>query len=111
MKIAIVTNQAPFVRGGAEYLADSLAGKLTARGHLAEVVRIPFKWYPLSAVAEHVLACRLLRIDSGGPDLVIALKFPAYYAPFGRKRLWLLHQFRQAYDLWGTPYGALPDTP
>ena len=24
--------------------------------------------------------------------------------------LWLLHQFRQAYDLWGTPYQGIPDT-
>ena len=33
MKIAIVNAQAPFVRGGAEYLADSLATRLTGRGH------------------------------------------------------------------------------
>jgi glycosyltransferase involved in cell wall biosynthesis len=25
--------------------------------------------------------------------------------------LWLLHQFRQAYDFWGTPHQDLPDTP
>jgi glycosyltransferase involved in cell wall biosynthesis len=25
--------------------------------------------------------------------------------------LWLLHQFRQAYDLWGTPYQDIPNTP
>jgi glycosyltransferase involved in cell wall biosynthesis len=35
-------------------------------------------------------------------DRVIALKFPAYLVPHPHKTLWLLHQYRQAYDLWGT---------
>jgi glycosyltransferase involved in cell wall biosynthesis len=33
-------------------------------------------------------------------DRVIALKFPAYLVPHPSKKLWLLHQFRQAYDLY-----------
>lgn len=109
MKIAIVTVQAPFVRGGAEALADGLASRLLARGHAVDLVRVPFKWYPPQAVAEHMLACRLLRVDAGEPDLVIALKFPAYLVPFENKRVWLLHQFRQAYELWGTPLAGIPD--
>jgi glycosyltransferase involved in cell wall biosynthesis len=111
MKISILNAQAPFVRGGAEYLADSLAARLTGRGHQVAVVRIPFKWYPPAAVVEHVLACRLLHVDAGDPDLVIALKFPAYLAPFPNKKVWLLHQFRQVYELWGTPYAGMPDDP
>ncbi len=111
MKIAIVNAQAPFVRGGAEYLADSLATRLTGRGHKVAHVRIPFKWYPPAAVVEHVLACRLMRVDTGNPDLVIALKFPAYLCPFENKKVWLLHQFRQVYELWGTPFAGMPDEP
>ena len=34
-------------------------------------------------------------------DRTIALKFPAYLIPHTEKTLWLLHQFRQAYDLYG----------
>jgi glycosyltransferase involved in cell wall biosynthesis len=109
VKIAIVTVQAPFVRGGAEYLADSLHGRLRGRGHEIDVVRIPFKWYPPQAIADHMLACRLLRVDAGDPDLVIGLKFPAYLVPFGNKKVWLLHQFRQVYELWGTPLADMPD--
>ncbi len=30
---------------------------------------------------------------------MIALKFPAYYVNHHAKTIWLLHQFRQAYDL------------
>ncbi|HLJ94769.1 MAG TPA: glycosyltransferase family 4 protein [Gemmataceae bacterium] len=111
MRISIVNVQAPFVQGGAEYLADSLAQKLQERGHEVACVRIPFKWYPPQAILEHMLACRLLHIESGNPDLVIALKFPAYLLPFPNKKIWLLHQFRQAYELWGTPHQAIPNTP
>jgi glycosyltransferase involved in cell wall biosynthesis len=111
VKIGIVNVQAPFIRGGAEYLAESLGAELNERGHRSEVIRIPFKWYPPQAVLEHMLACRLLRLDAGEPDLIIALKFPAYLAPFPRKKIWLLHQFRQVYDLWDSPFRDIPDTP
>lgn len=33
------------------------------------------------------------------PDLVIPLSFPAYYCHHPRKRPWLMHQFRGAYEL------------
>lgn len=111
MKIAILSVQVPFVRGGAEYLAESLAGKLRERGHRVEQVNVPFKWYPEKSVLQHMLACHSMRIDAGSADLAIALKFPAYFIPYRRKRLWLLHQFRQVYDLWGTEYSGMRDTP
>ncbi len=111
MKIAVVSNQAPFVSGGAEYLAEMLARRLRGRGHLVDVVRLPFKWYPAQTVLEHMLAVRLMNVAAGGLDLVIALKFPAYLAEFPNKKIWLLHQFRQVYELWGTPYAGMPDDP
>jgi glycosyltransferase involved in cell wall biosynthesis len=110
MKIAVLNTQTPFVRGGAEYLADSLVARLRGHGHKACVVRVPFKWYPPAAVAEHMVAFRLLRLEAADPDRVVALKFPAYLAPFPEKKVWLLHQFRQVYELWGTPYAGMPDT-
>jgi glycosyltransferase involved in cell wall biosynthesis len=111
MKIAIVNVQAPFIWGGAEYLAESLQERLVAAGHRVETIRIPFKWYPESSLIDSLMACRLMRIDAEDADLVIALKFPAYLIPFANKKLWLLHQFRQAYELWGTPFQQLADTP
>jgi len=44
-------------------------------------------------------------------DRIIAFKFPAYYLPHDNKFLWLVHQFRQVYDLWGTPYQGMDETP
>ncbi len=107
MKIAVVNNCVPFLSGGAEHLAMSLVTKLREYGHEAILVRIPFRWDPPEKIPEHILACRLLRIPN--TQRVIAMKFPAYYVPHEDKILWLLHQFRQAYDLWGTPFQGLPD--
>jgi glycosyltransferase involved in cell wall biosynthesis len=109
MKVAIVNNQAPFVRGGAELLAEWLHDKLEEYGHQAEIVRIPFQWNPPERIIDHMLSARLVRLAN--VDRVVALKFPAYYVPHESKFLWLLHQFRQVYDLWGTPYQDIPGTP
>ena len=108
MKIAVVNNMVPFVSGGAEYLAAALAQNLKRRGHSAMVIRYPFRWNPPEKIVESMLACRLMRILN--TDRVIALKFPAYYVPHDNKVLWLLHQFRQAYELWGTEWQDIPDT-
>jgi glycosyltransferase involved in cell wall biosynthesis len=57
-----------------------------------------------------MLACRLLDLTevAGTPvDLLIGLKFPAYLIPHPNKVLWILHQFRTAYDLWDHPLGDL----
>jgi glycosyltransferase involved in cell wall biosynthesis len=108
MRIAIVNNQAPFVRGGAELLAEWLQQKLEEYGHQAEIVRIPFQWNPPERIIDHMLAARLVRLPN--VDRVVAFKFPAYYVPHDDKVLWLLHQFRQAYDLWGTPFQGIPNT-
>jgi glycosyltransferase involved in cell wall biosynthesis len=44
-------------------------------------------------------------------DLVIGLKFPAYLVAHPNKVLWILHQHRPAYDLWGQPHGDLIYSP
>jgi glycosyltransferase involved in cell wall biosynthesis len=109
MRVAVVNNWTPFLRGGAELLADALVQKLRAHGHEATLIRLPFNWNPPAKILEHILACRCLRLHN--IDRVVALKFPAYYVQHDNKVLWLLHQFRQAYDLWGTPLQDLPDSP
>jgi len=102
MKIAIVNSMQPFVYGGAEFLADSLKDKLIEYGHEAQVIRFPFSWYPVKNLLNGILAARLTRLVN--TDLMIGLKFPAYLIPHGNKKLWLLHQLRQAYDFSGTEY-------
>jgi glycosyltransferase involved in cell wall biosynthesis len=110
MRIAIATVQIPFLRGGAELHAAGLAAALRAAGHEAEIVAVPFKWYPPDAIAQQVLACRLLDLtESMGTrvDRLIGLKFPAYLIRHPNKVLWILHQHRSAYDLWESDWGDL----
>lgn len=98
MKVLVVNNAAPFQRGGAEELADNLVARLNATpGVQSELVRVPFAWEPAERLIEEMLISRGLRLYN--VDRVIGLKFPAYLIPHQNKVLWLLHQFRQAYDL------------
>jgi glycosyltransferase involved in cell wall biosynthesis len=106
MRVAIATVQVPFVYGGAEIHASELLKALRSAGHQAELVAIPFKWYPPERILDHMLACRLLDLtESCGTavDRVIALKFPAYLVHHPNKVLWILHQHRTAYELWSHP--------
>lgn len=98
MKVLVVNNAAPFIRGGAEELADQLVRRLNATpGVQSELLRLPFRWSPSERLIEEILIHRGLRLHN--VDRVIGLKFPAYLIPHSHKTLWLLHQFRQAYDL------------
>ena len=97
MKVLIVTNMAPFIWGGAEELAYNLRKNLEHEGHQSEILRIPFQWDPINIVPSQMLMVRALEISN--VDHVISLKFPAYLLEFPRKSLWLIHQFRQIYDL------------
>lgn len=110
MKILIATTHVPFIRGGAEAHAAELRQALISAGHEAEIVAVPFKWYPPEKILDHMLACRLLDLTeaAGTPvDLLIGLKFPAYLIPHPNKVLWILHQHRTAYDLWDHPLNDL----
>jgi hypothetical protein len=103
MHIVIATTQVPFVFGGAEIHARSLQDALVDAGHRVETVAIPFKWYPPERMLDAMLACRLLDLTEANGrriDLVIGLKFPAYLIPHPNKVLWILHQHRQAYELY-----------
>ncbi|ARU55002.1 glycosyltransferase, group 1 [Oleiphilus messinensis] len=114
MKIALLNTQVPFVVGGAEMHADNLKHALIEHGHQAELVSIPFKWYPPERILQNMMACRMLDItESCGDkiDLAIGLRFPAYLIPHPNKVLWILHQYRTAYDLWESPLCDLKHYP
>jgi glycosyltransferase involved in cell wall biosynthesis len=101
---------APFVRGGAEELASELCSRLNSTaGVAAEVLRVPFSWEPFERLAEEIFLNRTLRLSN--VDRVIGLKFPAYLVPHHTKVLWVLHQFRQAYDLRDRGESNIPETP
>jgi len=112
--VLVCAVQAPYVVGGAEILVSELRTNLERRGFRADVVNVPFKWYPVSELVRQALAWRLLDVtESNGVavDLVIPTKFPSYLVRHPRKVAWLFHQHREAYDLFGTEYGSFTDSP
>lgn len=102
-KIAVLHAQIPFVRGGAELMVESLVKQLKQRGFEADLISMPFKWYPeASTLMDSYLMWRmadLTEVDGAKIDLVIATKAPTYLLPHPNKVVWLMNQHRPAYDL------------
>ena len=97
----------PFVEGGAELHVRSLIEQLQRRGYEVERVAIPFRSQPKSELLAQAAAWRLLdlSISNAQPiDLLIATRFPTYFARHPRKVAWVIHQHRAAYELCGTVY-------
>jgi glycosyltransferase involved in cell wall biosynthesis len=114
MRIAVCAPQVPFEHGGTEILAETLTEQLRRRDHEVELVRIPFKWYPGPRALREALLWRLVDLDEaqGRPiELVIATKFPSYAIRHPNKIVWLVHQFRQAYELDRTELGQFGEEP
>jgi glycosyltransferase involved in cell wall biosynthesis len=113
MRIAVCLPQVPFERGGAEIFADGLVEALRGRGHETDLVTVPYKWYPAERVLTQAFLWRLLDLEeaNGRPvDAVVATKFPSYVVRHPRKLVWLLHQFRQAWDLDRTELGQFSES-
>ena len=114
MRIAVCAPQVPFERGGTEILVETLVEQLRGRDHEVELVRVPFKWYPGARPLREALVWRLVDLEEahGRPiDLVIATKFPSYAIRHPNKVVWLVHQFRQAYELDRTELGQFGERP
>ncbi|HYE13963.1 MAG TPA: glycosyltransferase family 4 protein, partial [Pyrinomonadaceae bacterium] len=112
--VLICTTQVPFTRGGGEAHVENLRRALEEAGYAAEVAAVPFKWYPPQEIMRGALAWRMLDVTeaNGRPvDLVVGMKFPAYLVAHPRKVLWVMHQYRAAYNLWGTPFDDLSTFP
>ena len=106
--ILILGVQVPFTRGGAEVLVDCLARELRNRDYTVDVVQLPFTALPKSALIEQIALWRALNLDAFAGrevDLVIPTKFPSYLVAHRNKVPWLVHQHRQAYELYGSRFG------
>lgn len=105
--------QVPFVEGGAELHVKSLITQLQRRGYDVEKVTIPFRPQAKSEVLAQAAAWRLLDLSVSNEqpiDLLIATRFPSYFARHPRKVAWVIHQHRTAYELCGTPYSDFEHT-
>jgi glycosyltransferase involved in cell wall biosynthesis len=112
-RIIVADAHVPFVTGGAELHVRSLIDVLRHRGHDVDLVALPFRSQPKEELLAQAAAWRLLDLSSsnGQPvDLLIATRFPTYFARHPRKVAWVIHQHRAAYELCGTPYSEFEHT-
>ncbi|MCC6626835.1 MAG: glycosyltransferase family 4 protein [Chloroflexi bacterium] len=105
MNIAVLNVQVPFVRGGAEVLAEGLVAALERAGHRATLVTAPFRWYPVGETLTAALTWRLFDLTEANGvsiDRVICTKYPTWAVRHPNKVAWIMHQHRQAYDWYGS---------
>lgn len=111
-RILVLGVKVPFTSGGQEVLARCLLNEIRARGHQVDSVELPFSMLPKERLLGEAARWRSLDLEeiAGNKiDLVIATKFPSYYVRHSRKSLWLVHQHRPLYDLYGTRYSDFGD--
>ena len=112
MRVVVAEARVPFARHGAELHAQSLVAQLRLRGHDADTVALPFHGRKRELL-EQACAWRLLNLSHSNArpiDVLIATRFPTWFARHPRKVVWLIHQHRPAYDLYGTPYSDFVDS-
>ena len=105
--IAICTFQTLFTTGGAELHVSAIERELRERGYRVDVVRLPFSWVKADLL-QQALVWRMIRVEA---DLVIATNFPSYFVKHDNKVIWLFHQHRQLYELYGSAFSAFGSDP
>ena len=113
-RVLVLATQTPFADGGAERHVRRLTEELKKRGVEADLVSMPLVERERFDLVRGALGWRSLDLTetAGGPvDAVIATRFPTYAIRHPRKVVWLIHQYRQAYDQYGTPYSDLTSSP
>lgn len=112
--ILLLGVKVPFTTGGQEVLLRTLGKELEARGHMVDTVELPLSVHPKESYllqAAHWRSLNLSEFGGHDVDLVIATKFPSYYARHPKKSVWLVHQHRAIYDLYGSRYSDFSDDP
>jgi glycosyltransferase involved in cell wall biosynthesis len=106
-RLLVLAVQSPFAEGGAERHVRRLTEELLRRGVEADLVTMPLIERHRFDLVRSALAWRsldLAEIAGRKVDAVITTRFPSYAARHDNKIVWLIHQYRQAYDQFGTPY-------
>jgi glycosyltransferase involved in cell wall biosynthesis len=113
-RVLVLAVQTPFAHGGAEKHVRRLTEELARRGVEADLVALPLLERERFDLVRSALAWRMLDVtEIGGRrvDAVIATRFPSYAVRHPNKIVWLIHQYRQAYDQFGSPYSDLTAAP
>ena len=113
-RILVLAVQTPFSDGGAERHVRRLTRELVRRGAQADLVTLPLierRRFDLVRSALNWRSLDLSEVGGRRVDAVIATRFPSYAARHDNKIVWLIHQYRQAYDQFGTAYSDFTSSP
>lgn len=113
-RVLVAAVQTPFSGGGAERHVRRLTEELVARGFEADLVTLPLIERERFDLVSSALAWRSLDLSEigGRPvDAVIATRFPSYAVRHPNKVVWVIHQYRQAYDQFGTSWSDFTASP
>ncbi|MEP6993665.1 MAG: glycosyltransferase family 4 protein [Acidobacteriota bacterium] len=113
-RVLVLAVQTPFAEGGAERHARRLTEELRVRGVEADLVSIPLVERERFDLIRGAVTWRSLDLTEVGGrkvDAVIATRFPSYAIRHPNKVVWLIHQYRQAYDQFGTAYSDFTSSP
>jgi glycosyltransferase involved in cell wall biosynthesis len=113
-RVLVLAVQSPFSHGGAERHVRRLTEELRHRGVEADLVTMPLIERERFDLIRSALAWRSLDLSEIGNravDAVIATRFPSYAVRHDNKVVWLIHQYRQVYDQFGTPYSDFTGSP
>jgi glycosyltransferase involved in cell wall biosynthesis len=102
MRVLVVANLTPFLRGGADAHIQGLTTACREAGFDVECLRLPFAFSPPDEVRRAMSTAGSLEL--GAPsgqsiDILISLQFPAYGVAHPNHRVWVMHQHRAVYDL------------
>jgi len=112
--ILVLGVKVPFTVGGQDVLVSTLVRELRRRDHLVDTVELPYSSLPKEALLNQAAMWRSVSFEAFAGhdvDLIIATKFPSYFAKHRNKSLWLVHQHRPMYDLYGGRYSDISDDP
>ena len=102
MRLLVVANTVPFIRGGADYLVEGLVENLKKRGHDAELMRLPFNFSSqaqIESLMEFYLHQNFNKPNGISVDKLISLQFPCWGVQHDDHVCWIMHQHRAVYDL------------
>lgn len=109
MRIAVVTSDVPFVKGGHLIIAQSTVKALRDYGCQADLILTPQNRFGYQFRA--YLATRLIDFKEDGLGRkihqIISFRFPSFAARHACHVCWLNHRLREYYDLWEILFSQL----
>jgi glycosyltransferase involved in cell wall biosynthesis len=107
MRIIIASTTVPHGTSGGRLIVQWTADALREAGHQVEEFYLPF---PTAASATLPALVGLRRMPfRSSCDRLITIRWPAHVLVHDNKAAWFIHHYREAFDLWDTPFRAVPD--